>query len=41
MAIIESAKSKIIVELRELQRGRKTISSYKSNQRKEILDEEA
>lgn len=41
MSIIESAKSKIIVELKELQKGRKGISSYKSFQRKETVDEEA
>jgi hypothetical protein len=41
MQIIESAKSQIIIELKNVRQGRKTISSYKSTQRsEESLDEE-
>ena len=41
MELIENAKSQIIVELRNVQKGRKTIGSYKSFSRKDIIDEEA
>jgi hypothetical protein len=41
MEMIELAKSQIILDLRGVQKGRKTIGSYKSHNRKETFDEEA
>jgi hypothetical protein len=41
MELIENAKSQIIIELKNVQKGRKTIGSYKSFNRKETVDEEA
>jgi len=41
MELVENAKSQIIRELTQVQRGRKTIASYKSSTRKETVDEEA
>jgi hypothetical protein len=41
MELIEAAKSQIIRELTQVQKGRKTIGSYKSGNRKDIVDEEA
>ena len=41
MEMIELAKSQIIIDLKGVQRGRKTIGSYKSYSRKETFDEEA
>lgn len=41
MQIIESAKSQIIVELQSVKKVRKGISSYKSFNKKESVDEEA
>jgi hypothetical protein len=41
MELIEHAKSQIIIELKTIQKGRKTIGSYKSFSRKETVDEKA
>ena len=41
MELIENAKSQIIIELKSVQKGRKTIGSYKSFRRKDTVDEEA
>ena len=41
MSIIEKAKSEIIMELRKVRGARKTIGSYKSQSRKDNIDEEA
>lgn len=41
MELISNAKSQIILELQNVQKGRKTIGSYKSFNRKEIVDEKA
>ena len=40
MQIIDSAKSQIIIELQSVRKNKKTIGSYKSFNKKEILDEE-
>jgi hypothetical protein len=41
MELIENAKSQIIIELKNVQKGRKTIGSYKSFNRKDTVDEKA
>ncbi len=41
MELIENAKSRIIIELKNVQKGRKTIGSYKSFNRKDTVDEKA
>jgi len=42
MQFIETAKSQIIIELRNVRQGRKTLSSYKSEKKNsESLDEKA
>jgi hypothetical protein len=41
MELIENAKSQIIIELKNVQKGRKTIGSYKSFSRKDTVDEKA
>jgi hypothetical protein len=40
MQIIDHAKSQIITELQQVRKGRKTISSYKSYNKKETFNEE-
>jgi hypothetical protein len=41
MQIIDVAKTQVIHDLRNVQKGKKTISSYKSYNRKDTIDEEA
>jgi hypothetical protein len=41
MELVENAKSQIIIELKNVQKGRKTIGSYKSFNRKDTVDEKA
>jgi hypothetical protein len=41
MQIIDTAKTQVIHDLREVQKGKKTIGLYKSYNRKDTVDEEA
>jgi hypothetical protein len=40
MQIIDEAKSELILDLQSVRKSKKTISSYKGNERQDILDED-